>query len=108
MARSLAGCNPSRGRGSNYLGPSSRPSGQRDDRDPYKLILFQQLARKRSKIKRLYKHGSLILFQNDPKAVLEGSLNLSPFVGDQSGQNTSQILPFWPSLQWRDLTPPAR
>src|SRR5215510_1960928 len=34
MARSLAGCNPSRGRGSDDLGPSSRPSGRRDDRDP--------------------------------------------------------------------------
>src|SRR5215468_1393559 len=33
MARSLAGCNPSRGRGPDYLGPSSRPSGRRDDRD---------------------------------------------------------------------------
>src|SRR5215510_6817420 len=33
MARSLAGCNPSRGRGPDYLGPSSRPGGRRDDRD---------------------------------------------------------------------------
>jgi hypothetical protein len=43
-----------------------------------------------------------------PPKELVGSLNFSRFVGDQSGRDTGQILPVWPSWQWWALTPPAR
>src|SRR5262245_30644504 len=44
MARALAGCNPARGRGSDDLGPSSRPSGRRDDRDRFREYLTALLT----------------------------------------------------------------
>src|SRR5215813_3297764 len=39
---------------------------------------------------------------------LHDSLNLSPFVGGQSGQNTRQIHPSWLCARWPGLMRPVR